>query len=198
MEPHRAPVGQPVINRIGEKVALGPLSLDLLPLVHNWFNDFEVRAQLGSELRPVSFEVSRERFERTLRDETKVIFCIYERSTMRPIGMTSLEEINRINSAAEFDIRIGEKDCWGKGYGTETTRLMLDYGFTCLGLHSIRLVVLSYNERAIRAYTRAGFKHAGRIREAWRLGSRTYDLIQMDCLANELQSPVLFSLLPKA
>jgi diamine N-acetyltransferase len=145
----------------------------------------------------MAFEASKERFERALGDETKAMFCIYERSTMRPIGTTSLEEINRIHSAAEFDIRIGEKDCWGKGYGTEATRLMLDYGFTALGLHSIRLVVLSYNERAIHAYTRAGFKRAGRIREAWRLGGRAYDLIQMDCLSTEFQSEVLHSLLPK-
>src|SRR5215472_11440097 len=126
----------------------------MLPLVPRWSNDFELRMLLGADLRPVSFEASKERFERALKDETKATFCIYERSTLRPIGTTALEEIDRVHRAAEFDIRIGEKDRWGKGYGTETTRLMLDYGFTVPGLHIVRLVVVSYNERAIRAYTR--------------------------------------------
>src|SRR5579859_6746907 len=188
--------GHPILNIVGDKVALGPLSQDLLPLVHKWVNDFEVRAHQGAELRSATFEANKESLERALREDSKAMFCIYERLTARPIGMTALEEINHVNRAAEFDIRIGEKDCWGKGYGTETTRLMLDYGFSYLGLHSIRLVVVSNNERDIRAYSRAGFKHAGRIREAWRVGSRTYDLIQMDCLAREFQNPVHLSPLP--
>ena len=188
---------QPVINIAGEKVALGPLSPDLLPFAHKWLDDFEVRANQGSELRPLSLEASRDRFERDLKDETAARFCIYERSTMRAIVMTSLEDINRVNRTAEFDIRIGEKDCWCRGYGTETTRVMLDYGVTALGLHNIHLRVLSYNERAIHAYARAGFKMAGRLREAWRLGGRAYDLIYMDCLASELQFSVLHSRLPR-
>jgi RimJ/RimL family protein N-acetyltransferase len=196
MVSNQAQLQQPVISFGGEKIALGPIAHELLPIIYKWLNDFEVRALQGFELRPLSFDASKEWFERTLRDETKVMFCIYERSTMRPIGITSLEEIDRTHSAAEFDIRISEKDCWGKGYGTEATRLMLDYGFTLLGLHSIRLVVLSHNERAIRAYLRAGFKHAGRIREARRLGDQAYDLIQMDCLSSEFQNAELRSLLP--
>jgi RimJ/RimL family protein N-acetyltransferase len=73
---------------------------------------------------------------------------------------------------------------------------MLDYAFVALGLHCVHLSVHSYNERGIRAYTRAGFKVAGRWREAHRLGGRAYDVILMDCLATEFQSPVLKYPLP--
>jgi RimJ/RimL family protein N-acetyltransferase len=198
MEPTPPKPGRPIINIIGDRIALGPPGPELLALVHRWSNDFEVRTLQGADPHPVSFEASKEKFDRSLRDETKATFCIYERSTLRPIGTTALEEIDRVHRAAEFDIRIGEKDCWGKGYGTETTRLMLDYGFTALGLHSIRLGVVSYNERAIRAYARAGFKLAGRIRQARRAGDRAYDLILMDCLATEFAGSMLHSLFPWA
>jgi len=57
------------------------------------------------------------------------------------------------------------------------------------------LTVSPYNERGIRAYTRAGFREFGRRREAWRLGGRAYDVVYMDCLATEFQSPVLHRLL---
>jgi RimJ/RimL family protein N-acetyltransferase len=68
---------------------------------------------------------------------------------------------------------------------------MLDYGFTGLCLHHIRLSTLSFNERGIRAYTRAGFRTSGRWRQAHRFGGQAYDVILMDCLATEFQSPVL-------
>ena len=74
---------------------------------------------------------------------------------------------------------------------------MLDYSFTALGLHNIMLTVYSFNERGIRAYTRAGYREVGRRREAFRLGGRTFDVIYMDCLATEFQSPVLHTLLPE-
>ncbi len=95
--------------------------------------------------------------------------------------------INHFHRTAEFGIMIGEKECWGKGYGTEATRLVLDYGFSSLGLHNIMLRAFSFNERALRAYRRAGFREFGRRREAIRLGGQAYDDVQMDCLATEFK-----------
>ncbi len=68
---------------------------------------------------------------------------------------------------------------------------MIDYAFTVLGLHNVLLTVFSFNERGIRAYRRAGFKEIGRRREARRLAGCAYDVVYMDCLASEFESPVL-------
>ena len=86
---------------------------------------------------------------------------------------------------------IGEKDCWDQGYGTEATRLILDYAFNVLGLHNVMLSVYDYNRRGVRAYEKAGFKVIGRRRQALRLGHKRHDVILMDALATEFESPVL-------
>jgi hypothetical protein len=78
----------------------------------------------------------------------------------------------------------------GRGYGTETTRLVLGYGFAGLNLHSIRLSVYGHNPRALRAYERAGFRVIGRWRESYRLGGEALDTIFMDCLATEFTPPM--------
>ena len=44
---------QPDLNIVGEKVALGPLRRDLLPLYTRWMNDFDVIRTLGVPLRPM-------------------------------------------------------------------------------------------------------------------------------------------------
>lgn len=41
---------------------------------------------------------------------------------------------------------------WGKGYGTEVTKFIVDYAFRWLGLHRIALGVFEGNERAIAIY----------------------------------------------
>jgi RimJ/RimL family protein N-acetyltransferase len=86
---------------------------------------------------------------------------------------------------------IGEPEARGKGYGTETTRLMLDYAFTALGLHSVMLDVSEYNLAGRRAYEKAGFREIGRRRQSDLLNGHLYDLILMDCIATEFESPVL-------
>ena len=60
----------------------------------------------------------------------------------------------------------------------------------------IYLRVFGYNERAIRAYTRAAFQVAGRHREAKCLGNRTFDVIYIVSLATESQSGIVKGLLP--
>ncbi len=187
----------PILNVIGDKVALGPHRRDLLPLYQRWINDFEVLRGLALPIRPMTLEGEQAWYDHVAKPgDNLVSFLVYERATLRPIGTTALAEIDHAQGTAVFGILIGEKECWGKGYGTETTRLMLDYGFTVLGLHNILLTVYSYNQRAIRAYQRAGFKEIGRRREARRLGGRFYDVVYMDCLGSEFEGSILRSLLP--
>ncbi len=176
---------EPIVNIGGDKVALGPLRRDLVPAYLRWVSDFEVTRTLGVPIRPFTREAEEAWYESIAKADRDVQFTIYERATMRPIGNGGLKGIDHAHGTATFGILIGEKDCWGKGYGTEATRLVLDYAFTVLGLHNVLLTVFSFNERGIRAYRRAGFKEIGRRRQARRLAGQAYDVVYMDCLAAE-------------
>ena len=185
-----------IINIVGDKTALGPLRRDLLPLYRKWVNDWDVARTLSVALAPITEDAEAEWFEST-RQANGIHFTIYQRSPLRPIGNTALRNINFAHGVAEFGIMIGEKDTWGKGHGTETTRLMLDYAFTVLGLHNVLLQALSYNERGLRAYRSAGFKEIGRRRQAHRLGGVPHDVVYMDCLSSDFDPGSLRRLLPK-
>jgi diamine N-acetyltransferase len=191
----------PIVSMSAEKVALGPITDELLPLVVRWRSDFEVTRTLAGRWRLTGLAAVESWFEVCRANEHA--FMLYERETMRIIGFSSLMDVDHLMRTAEsalvigeaeFALVIGEKDCWGKGYGTEAARLMLDYAFTWVQLHSVKLRVFGHNERGLRAYTRAGFRLIGRWREAYRLGDRVYDVLLMDCLATEFQSPLLQSL----
>jgi RimJ/RimL family protein N-acetyltransferase len=115
---------EPIFNIAGDLVALGPLRRDLLPLYQRWINDLGTMRTLGLAPLPMTSEKEQDWYERQSRTEDDAPFTIYERETLRPIG---------------------EPECRGKGYGTETTRLMLDYAFTALGLHNVMLTVFEFN-----------------------------------------------------
>jgi RimJ/RimL family protein N-acetyltransferase len=187
----------PIINVEGEKTVLGPLSRIYLGHFHRWFNDLEVMTTYSIRWSPKTEEGIDEWYTQVSQDRQAVAFMVYRRAEMVPLGYTMLHNINHYHQIADFDIILGEKALWGQGYGTEATQLTLDYGFTALNLHSVMLTVRTFNERGLRAYERAGFRTFGRRREARKLAGQRYDVVYMECLASEFQSPMLYKLLPE-
>ena len=101
------------------------------------------------------------------------------------IGSISLHDIDHINRHAFIGIFIGEEEHRNKGYGTESMRLILDYGFKTLNLHNIMLSVHADNDAGITSYKKVGFREAGRRREWVFKDGRYIDVIYMDILAHE-------------
>jgi len=127
-------------------------------------------------------------FEARVAGTSSLALAIHVRASDRLIGTCAFSQLDGDNGSALYHITIGERDCWGHGYGTEATALMLDHAFGTLGLHRVGLAVFAFNERAIRSYRKVGFVLEGRSREAiWRDGSFS-DEILMSILADEWQA----------
>ncbi|RIK46513.1 MAG: N-acetyltransferase [Chloroflexi bacterium] len=178
----------PMLNILGEKVALGPLRPELLALYLRWRNDFALIGNL-IDVGPVTLEQEEQRMAESETDPESVRFLIYDRATLQPIGITALNGIDYRNRVADFSIVIGERAFHRRGYGTEATQLMLHYAFDALGLNAIFLELFEYNPGAHRAYAKAGFRDAGRRRQAHFADGRLWDILYMDCLAEEFVRP---------
>jgi len=186
---------RPVVNIVGERVALGPIRRDLVPLYQRWLNDFSTLRTLAIPPRPMTMEDEIAWYERAATsDATAVNFTMYETASWRPIGNCQWRAIDYRNRTAEYAIFIGDPADRGKGYGTEATRLMVDYAFTALGLHNVMLTSYAFNLAGQRAYEKAGFRVFGRRHECHWMGGRLWDEIYMECLASEFESPVLASI----
>ena len=181
---------RPLVNIVAERVALGPLRRDLLPLYLRWINDLPAARNLNM-LPPHTLEQEEQWYDSAANKTDGRTFTIYEAATWRPIGTTELTSINFQHRRAVFGIFIGTADCRGKGYGTETARLVLDYAFTALGLHNVMLRVYSFNKVGLRAYEKAGFREFGRRHECYYSAGHLWDDVYMECLASAFVSPVL-------
>ena len=182
-------VTEPIITITGARVALGPRVREHLPLFARWGNDFAVARTFGGTPRPRTLEALAAAYDAGTGHEYG--FAVYERAGWRPIGWTYLFDLDWRARTAGFGIVLGEADARGRGYGTEATRLMLDYAFVALGLHSVMLTTDSYNLAGQAAYRKAGFREFGRRRECAPLNGTLHDWVYMDCLASEFESPVL-------
>ena len=105
------------------------------------------------------------------------LFIIHALADDRRIGFLWLGGFDWSHGNGWVGIGLGERDYWGKGYGTDAMQVGLRYAFTELNLHRVSLDVFSYNTRAIRSYEKAGFRHEGRLKRLIsRDGQRTDDV----------------------
>ncbi len=169
---------------IGNQIYLRAIEAADAELLTSYINDQDVIRTLN-RFRPAN-QGQQEDFIRTANEDKSCIFLgIVTKEEDHLIGTLGLHGMEYKDRCGTFGIYIGDKDQWGKGYGGEATRMILDYGFGTLNLNRIELTVYENNERGIRAYERAGFKIEGRFRKKKYREGRHLDMILMGILKEE-------------
>jgi RimJ/RimL family protein N-acetyltransferase len=169
----------------GEKVTLRPVERPDLKTLHEFRNDLEVHVLADDDpWLPRPYEAFEKFFEKRLEPtEPEAWFAIEVDG--RLIGDCGLWDFDVTGRHANLGISIGERDFWGKGYGRDAVRLLVDYAFRHHNLVKVCLTTTADNERAIRAYEAAGFEREGLLRrQVWSDG-RYQDIIAMGVLRDD-------------
>ena len=173
------------------RVYLRPFEASDAETYRRWRADAEPMALAGwHERAPLSLAQVERRIARIADDQGKEVYtfliCLVEDE--RPIGEVMLTDLDYANGSASLGIVIGEPDEWGKGYGTDAVRALVDFGFAELRLERIWLEVATDNPRAERSYTKAGFTREATLRHDRWEGGRYTDGHIMSILRDEWQS----------
>jgi [ribosomal protein S5]-alanine N-acetyltransferase len=169
---------------IGDLVYLRPLERADAPLVQPWINDPAVRYSIRM-FRPVNLQSEEEFISKANQDEHSLVLGIVAKEDDRLVGAAGLQAIDFRSRHASFGLAIGMPADWGKGYGTETTRLLVRHAFETLNLNRVWLQVYEDNVRGIRAYEKAGFRKEGVMRQEIFRAGRYWDTIIMAILRSE-------------
>lgn len=168
------------------RVKLRKMTVEDTELYHKWRNDMEVMHSTNPSLDVYSLEQTKEFVEQViLGSHNAKSYILVEKENEISIGIVSLINMDYQNRNAECIIDIGEKEYWGKGFGPEGLQLLLDYAFYELNLHRVSLKVFSFNERAIRLYTKLGFTKEGKSRQSLFRNGTWHDIIHMGILQTE-------------
>ena len=164
----------------GDRVTLRPLTEDDWHLLLKWNNDPEVMRYFDhDEFRPTPLgEV-----QSIYRWVSTHAHCFIIELEGRSIGECWLQRMNLRRILDQFpgkdlrriDIAIGEKELWGRGYGSEAIALLVGFGFVRQKADAIFGIVSSDNERSLRVFEKCGFSvHALTQEED---GALVHDLI---------------------
>ena len=174
---------------VGDRIYLSPrgASDEEIEKFTEWMNDFQVTDYINKSEQIMTAIGEKEWLENTARKNENKNFNIIDLNSNKLIGTIGLEKFNWTSRNAVLGIFIGDKNYRNNGYGTEAIKLLLEFGFKYLNLHSIRLSLLSVNERAHKCYLKCGFKDAGKSREEIFLNGKYYDKLYMDILEGECE-----------
>lgn len=145
-------------------------------------NHPDVRRYISVFRRPSGEGEFDDEFERFYQgeDDVNLLVCDGEER----VGSVSLAPVFQDRDRANLGIWV-HPDAQGNGYATAATRLVVEYAFDELGLHSVSAVAMAPNEASRRMLERVGFVEEGRRREAAFVGGEYVDEVEYGLLARE-------------
>jgi ribosomal-protein-alanine N-acetyltransferase len=108
--------------------------------------------------------------KRKQKPQTGYSFSIELKSEKKIIGGISLEDIDYYQGTADIGYWLGE-NYWRKGYGTESCKAILDFGFYNLKLRKIRIPAFAKNAASNTLAKKLGGVLEGTLRQHCRAKS---------------------------
>ena len=147
----------------GKSIRLRAIEKKDLKQLRDWRNEPDIK-KFMREYRDLSMQNQLQWLDSLARDKNTIMFAI-ETKKRKLIGCTGLTYIDWKNRRGEVSIYIGNKKYRSKGYGTDTLKTLMKYGFKELNLHMLFGEIFEYNKANIRLFEKCGFKKDGVLRD---------------------------------
>ena len=171
--------------KTGELVGLRGFVRDDLKVYKNWLDNSGVTHYMEMGSRPTTEYILEQTYKEATESNENIVMTIVDKESNKAIGTTGLYIINWPGRRAQFRIMIGEPDYFNKGYGTEATKLVVDYGFNRLNMETIYLGANEDNKAAIKSYEKSGFVHEGIQRNFIYNNGKYYNAVMMSIIRSD-------------
>lgn len=155
-----------------ERLYLKDHTSDNLKKLYNWFNDEELAYYDDDEpfepkdLDTIEKFLNNRLIKCGLKDDKDIIHLGIHKKEGELIGYCMIAYIDKFNKKCKLGMILGEKKEWGKGYGKEVIKSLLNYCFNELEMNRVGVEIYAINERSIKIFERFGFKKEGTLRKS--------------------------------
>jgi RimJ/RimL family protein N-acetyltransferase len=148
---------------------------DVTPEYLGWLND------------PVTMRYSNQRFRRHTRESSlaylesfggspNLFLSVRRRSDGLAVG-TMTAYLAEPHGTADMGILIGERSCWGQGYGLDAWQSLLNWLLRDCGLRKVTAGTLDCNTAMLRLMEKSGMHHEGSRRRQEIVDGVAHDLL---------------------
>lgn len=170
-------MGNPLFYSLqADKVKFKQMTINDCEEIHSFASDPEVSRFIGWPLTHSLEETTDYVKEMIRRDESgsHIYANVIDKSNNKLVGTVMIFNFDKIAKHAEIGY-VFHKSVWGKGFCTETVKLLSDFAFNELELHRIHARVTDANIGSSRVLEKNGFQLEGRLRDHYFIEGQYYD-----------------------
>jgi RimJ/RimL family protein N-acetyltransferase len=164
-------------------VTIAPLSAEHFGLVAGWLAQPGIARWLTSDWRAAPAQ------------PTTIAMCVRQKrsrlylvsSDGEPCGLVALADLDPADGTSMIWYVLGDAAFAGRGIASSAVRELVKIAFAEFGLRSVYAWVMEDNVASRRVLVRAGFREAGRIRQATVSGTTPVDRLYFDLIADEVR-----------
>ena len=174
---------------IGDRIYLRPMDMsDADGAYLRWVNSPTAYVALGTLYYPTTKAALEAYIKKQMEHPDTAFFAIVTKADDRFIGTGKIGPVETIHRHAYIGLFIGEENERRKGYGTETARLLLQYGFRQLNLHKISAGASASNLPSIRMFEKIGMTIECRRPEQLFVDGKWEDHVLLAIFEHEFQA----------
>lgn len=169
----------------GKNILLRPVApADATGEYLSWLVDKKVNQYLETRFQKWNIQKIKNYIRLVNKNSNNIFLAIIRKDKKQHIGNVKIGPIDTNHKFAEISLIIGDKSSWGKGFGTETIKLVCDFSFRQLKLHKLTAGAYINNQASIKAFKKCGFKIEGIKKKQYLFNHQYIDAVILGKLNN--------------
>jgi len=176
-----------------ERLILRRFSMeDADSMMRNWVSDDDVQSMYGEPSYKTKEEVEAliSEFIKRCQGGYSYRWSVIEKASGECIGQVAYFLVDSQGAFGEIEYCIGSA-FQGKGYATEATKAVIDFGFRRIGFNKVQICVRPSNTSSKRVIEKCGFTYEGALRDYFRINGEFEDRLYYSILKEEWNDIVL-------
>ena len=158
-------------------------------MLKNWVADEKIQLMYSEPVYSTKAEVKGllDKYIGSYEREDYYRWAVIEKASGECIGQIAYFLVDSKNHFAEIEYCIGsEFQC--KGYATEATKAVIDYGFNEINLHKVQICTKTINAPSKRVIEKCGFTYEGTLRDYFCMNGKYVGRLYFSILRSEYEA----------
>ena len=154
-----------------------------------WIADEKIQSLYSEPVYTTKSEVDEllEKYINSYQKNDYYRCAIIEKNSGECIGQIAYFLVDSKNNFAEIEYCIGS-DFQCKGYATEATKAVIQYGFDKINLHKVQICTKTINKPSKRVIEKCGFTYEGTLRDYFYMDGEYVGRLYFSMLKSEFES----------
>ena len=154
-----------------------------------WIADKKIQSLYSEPVYTTKAEVDEllEKYINSYQKNDYYRWAIIEKNSGECIGQIAYFLVDSKNNFAEIEYCIGS-DFQCKGYATEATKAVIQYGFDKINLHKVQICTKTINKPSKRVIEKCGFTYEGTLRDYFYMDGEYVGRLYFSMLKSEFES----------